>query len=77
VSDAKTIAVTIRIAKDAEGRLDAVVTALKAAGLSNAEVRTRFLMVQGDVSAAGRAALEAVDGVLSVQADRSYKTQGG
>jgi hypothetical protein len=75
---AETVAVTIRVEKGAEGRLDAVARALGAAGLRNAEVRQRFLMVQGDCAPGALDALRKVEGVLSVREDRGdYKAQGG
>jgi hypothetical protein len=71
----RTVDVTIRIEKAQAGRLEEVVLALEASGLTNLDVHGRFLMVSGTVIPERLEALRRVDGVASVREDRTYKVQ--
>lgn len=68
----RLIAVTIRLEKTVATRLDGVVDALRAAGLTRADVHGRFLIVNGSVRPDRLDDLRAVDGVASVREDATY-----
>jgi hypothetical protein len=67
--------VTIRIEPTSAERLDAIVQALRDAGLENIDVHRRFLVINGTSAAATLDALRAVNGVASIRKDRGYHTQ--
>lgn len=62
--------VTIRIEGD-----DETVERLRAAGLENVEVSSRFQIVHGVVDVDREEALSNVEGVVSVRRDGQFKTQ--
>jgi len=74
-NDTKTVAVTIRIEKQSSVRMDAIVNALQAAGLSAVERHDRLLIVNGSVNPEKLEQLRSVDGVASVRQDATYRTQ--
>ena len=71
-----TVELTVRIAKASAGQLDEIVRALEASGLSNLDVHKRLLMINGTAPADAVDALRAIEGVASVRADSTYRTQG-
>lgn len=72
---ADKIDVTIQIDTAEAGRLDEVVQALKARGLDRVESHPRFMIVNGSIAPEALEALRSVKGVISVQQDKTYKTQ--
>jgi hypothetical protein len=69
------VEVTVRIDKAVAGRLDDIVRALEASGLTNLDLHKRFLMISGSVAEAEIDALRRIDGVASVREDQTYKPQ--
>jgi len=69
------IDVTIRIDQAQAGRIDEIVSALKACGLDRVESHARFMIVNGCVNADALDALRKVDGVASVRKDETYRAQ--
>jgi hypothetical protein len=67
--------VTIRIDKGASARLEQIVSALEASGLTRLDVHERFLIVNGSAAPGTLDKLRKVEGVASVREDRKYRTQ--
>lgn len=68
----------VSIHPESQARLDAVVEGLRAAGLTDIEVRRRFGLVVGAAMPEAGPRLEAVDGVKSVRRGVTYtaKSEG-
>lgn len=71
-----SIDVTVRIDKTHASRMDEIVSALKVKGLGDVAAHARFMIVNGRVNPAKLDDLKAIEGVASVRADRTYRTQG-
>ncbi len=71
----RALDVTIRIDKSQAADFEAIVRALKAAGLRKVEPHDRLGIVNGEVSADSLDDLRAVSGVASVREDKTYRTQ--
>ena len=70
------IDVTVRLDRAMSARVDDILNALKARGLTDVAAHTRFMIVNGSIAPDQLDALLSVAGVQSVREDATYRAQG-